>query len=224
MKILICAATPFEIAPLAEHLERSSKAYEDGLYKYGEHQIRVLITGIGMVSTTYLLTKYFAHFPVDLAVNAGIAGAYPNKFPIGEVVNVVSEQIGDLGAEQADGSFKDVFEMELEDGNKPPFTHNTLVHPLGKETTFLPKAKGLTLNKVTGTTATANALAAKYDPDIESMEGAAFFQVCLEEQINFLQLRAISNIVEDRNKEKWNIPLAINNLNKVLIDLLQSLI
>ena len=50
------------------------------------------------------------------------------------------------------------------------------------------------------------------------MEGAAFFYVCLCENIPFLQIRAISNYVEQRNEKNWNIPLAIKNLCLTLID------
>ena len=55
------------------------------------------------------------------------------------------------------------------------------------------------------------------------MEGAAFFYVCLQEKIPFLQIRSISNYVEKRNKSNWNIPLAIDNLNVVLLDIINSL-
>ena len=53
----------------------------------------------------------------------------------------------------------------------------------------------------------------KYHPDIETMEGAAFFYVCSREKIPFMALRAVSNIVEPRDREKWNIELALANLS-----------
>jgi futalosine hydrolase len=63
----------------------------------------------------------------------------------------------------------------------------------------------------------------KYHPDIETMEGAAFFYICSRENIPFLAVRAVSNRVEPRNKEKWNIPLAISNLSLKLKEVLMSL-
>jgi futalosine hydrolase len=62
----------------------------------------------------------------------------------------------------------------------------------------------------------------RYHPDIETMEGAAFFYVCSRENIPFLAIRAVSNKVELRNREKWNIPLAINNLSEKFGELLLS--
>jgi len=53
----------------------------------------------------------------------------------------------------------------------------------------------------------------KFHPDIETMEGAAFFYVCAMERVPCLQLRAISNRVERRNRGAWKIDLALANLS-----------
>ena len=63
----------------------------------------------------------------------------------------------------------------------------------------------------------------KFNADIETMEGAAIFYVCLLENIPFLQIRAISNYVEERNTANWNIPLAIKNLNNKLIEIIEKI-
>jgi futalosine hydrolase len=55
------------------------------------------------------------------------------------------------------------------------------------------------------------------------MEGATFFYICCRENIPFLALRAISNKVELRNKNNWNIALALNNLSEKLVDVLLML-
>jgi futalosine hydrolase len=55
------------------------------------------------------------------------------------------------------------------------------------------------------------------------MEGAAVFYVCQMEKIPFLQLRAISNRVEKRNRNAWNIPLPLENLRRVVLLLLNEL-
>jgi len=63
----------------------------------------------------------------------------------------------------------------------------------------------------------------KYNPAVESMEGAAFHYACLLEKIPFFQLRSISNYVEVRDKSKWKIPLAIQQLNENLITYIEHL-
>jgi futalosine hydrolase len=45
----------------------------------------------------------------------------------------------------------------------------------------------------------------------------------LLEKVNFLQIRTISNFVEEREKANWNIPLAIENLNKELLRVIDVL-
>ncbi|MBK8310223.1 MAG: hypothetical protein IPL04_04300 [Chitinophagaceae bacterium] len=57
---------------------------------------------------------------------------------------------------------------------------------------------------------------------VESMEGAALHYVCLMEKIPFIQLRAISNYITERNKKKWNMKESITNLNKEIIKLLNK--
>ena len=64
------------------------------------------------------------------------------------------------------------------------------------------------------------AILQKYkDVQIETMEGAAFFQACLTEGVAFSEIRAISNFVEARNRENWMINEAIERLNQFIIDL-----
>ena len=63
----------------------------------------------------------------------------------------------------------------------------------------------------------------KYSPELESMEGAAFHYTCIRSGKKFAQLRTVSNYVGDRNKENWNIDLAITNLNIELIKLYDKL-
>lgn len=223
MRLLIVSATPFEITPLEEYLKINGVSQDNHFYKYENLEIKILITGVGMPMTTYALTKFLSLYKIDLAINVGVAGAYSNTLKIGDVVNVIAERFGDLGTEEADGSFTDIHEMDLIPPNTPPFLHGQLNHPLSTEIAFLPKAIGLTINKVHGTAKSIAAIKKKYEVDVESMEGAAFFLVCLLEKVSFLEIRAISNYVEPRNKDNWNLPLAIENLNKTLLNILSNL-
>jgi futalosine hydrolase len=55
------------------------------------------------------------------------------------------------------------------------------------------------------------------------MEGAAFHYVCLQQKINFLQLRGISNDVGQRDKSKWKLKESVENLNKELFKIMKNL-
>jgi futalosine hydrolase len=60
-------------------------------------------------------------------------------------------------------------------------------------------------------------------PLVESMEGAALHYVCLMEGIPFLQIRSVSNVTGDRDKNRWKLKEAIENLNKSLVLLIKKL-
>lgn len=224
MHLLIAAATGFEIAPLEAWLQANTHRINNFSYRLGNTQIDLLITGVGVPLSTYSFGKIFAGQTYDLAIQAGIAGALDRSLEIGEVVQVTSEEFGDLGVEEADGSFTSAIAMGLIDPNQPPFVNGKLVSPSGPATPdFLKKVKGTTVMKVHGSEASIAAFRDRTDAQVESMEGAGFAYACLLEQQAFLQIRSVSNYVEKRNRDAWNIPLAISNLNQVLKDMVQIL-
>ncbi len=88
--------------------------------------------------------------------------------------------------------------------------------PLSTLNSPLSTVTGVTVQTVSGAAKQIEELRARFSPDIETMESAAFFYVCLQEKVPFIALRAISNRVEPRDKSRWNIPLALNNLDMAL--------
>jgi len=86
----------------------------------------------------------------------------------------------------------------------------------------LKKVKGITVNTVHGNDVSIEKVKQLYHPVVESMEGAAFFAACTGTKGNSVQIRAISNYVEKRDKEKWQMPLAIKNLNDFLITFIKN--
>ncbi|MEL6925331.1 MAG: futalosine hydrolase, partial [Bacteroidota bacterium] len=164
MKILIVAATPFEVQPLRDMLEQSAVLDQQAFYQLGLLRIRFLITGVGMLATSYHLTGALHESDYELVINAGVAGSFKTDFPIGTVVNVVSERIGDLGAEEADGQFIDLLEMGLQKHEAPPFESGVLHNAVRQN--FLPLAQGLSVNKVHGAADSIARIRQKYDVDV----------------------------------------------------------
>ena len=223
MRLLIVAATPYEVLPLQEYLESNFEQLEEGLFKREELQIQLLITGVGQMLTAFALGSILSTQSFDLLLNAGVAGAFDRNLKLGAVVNVVSEQFGDLGAEDRDGSFIDIHELGLIDGNAPPFEKSILANPTVMQFDFLPNVKGVTINKVHGSNENVTFIQKKYpNIQIESMEGVAFFYAALMANVPFLQIRAISNYVEARNRAAWELGLAIEELNKVLVEMIEG--
>jgi len=219
MNILLVAATPFEIAPLEQHLETHAKRKAFLDFEWEERRIKLLITGVGQMLTAYALGKTLAEEKFDLAINAGVAGAFDQNRELGSVVHVITEQLGDLGVEEADGRFRSMHELDLLNPHGFPFQDAKLTNPQAEQYDFLPKVNGLTVNKVHGYSESIALAKKRYQADVESMEGAAFFYACLMAEVPFLEIRAISNYVEPRNRDNWQLSLAIDNLNQVLIEI-----
>ena len=87
----------------------------------------------------------------------------------------------------------------------------------------LDKVNGITVNTTHGDDASIQKIQELFQPQVESMEGAAFFYACLLEGITCTQIRTISNKVEKRNKDNWDIPLAVKNLCATGLQLINSL-
>ena len=231
-KILVVAATVPEIQPFIDFLQKEMAVRKSPLFS--NYAFDVIITGVGMVNTALKVSKTLALNEFDLAINVGIAGVFPKKlqtartaatypFKRGAVVEIVSEQFGDLGVEEADGSFADMFDLGFMVENEHPFTENKLLNTKPLCPFSLPLAHGLTVQKVHGFPLSIKGILQKYkDVQIETMEGAAFFQACLTEGVAFAEIRAISNFVESRNRDNWLIQEAIEQLNLVLIDLFEQ--
>ena len=208
MRILLVAATEGELP--------------DSIHPHG-HQVESLTTGVGIAQTALILGQHLARHSYDLIINIGIAGSLRREVSIGSVVNIEQESWGDFGAEDADGQLLDIFQLGLANPQAPPYKNGVLLNPHAAMISTLPLAKGLTVQKVHGSNHSIEALLKRTNADIESMEGAAFFLACLQTKTPFLAIRSISNYVESRNREAWNIPLALKNLHQAIPEVLKDL-
>lgn len=216
MKVLIAAATSLEIAPLQN--ERNSAALAPGL------ELEVLITGPGLLPSSFALTQALLQFKPQWVIQAGIAGSFSASFPPGAIALVSEERMGDAGVTEA-GQFRDLFQMGLLQPDHPPFRQGALSNPhLQKANRLgLPEAKAITVNEITTAPERIQFLRQQYAPDLESMEGAALHYAALQLAIPFLQLRAVSNMVGERDKSKWIMAPAIARLNETLFRILETL-
>jgi futalosine hydrolase len=182
-----------------------------------------LETGIGMMSSSTELSRYILRQRPSLIIQAGIAGSFSQAHPPGSLA-IVSEEIqGDLGVEE-NGQFRDIFDMGLQSPNAFPFQAKALVNPSKTllATIGLPLVRAITVNEVSTRPQRIEQLQQKYAPMLESMEGAALHFICLMEKIPFLQLRAVSNFVGERDKRKWQIKEAVQKLHTQLNSFLEN--
>lgn len=224
MNILLVLATSAE-AEIIRMIPGISQERE-GLFIKGKHNISVLITGVGGISTAWSMKQWLSiNIRPDLAINAGIAGSFREKFAMGEVVIPISDCFADLGIE-IDSKYQTLAEAGLVDLNETPFENGFLVMRndfYQNISSIIPSVNAVTVNTSSGSPASIERLIKKFNPDIETMEGATFFYICIREKIPFLALRAISNYVEPGRRSAWEIPLALKNLAGRLDEVLNIL-
>lgn len=220
MKILIVAATWMEVKLIADEFEFvSEKNNFLNEYRYAENEIDFLITGIGTTFTTFHLTTTLHQNNYQLVINLGIAGSLSSDIKIGEVVNVVSEEFADLGIEDKD-NFMTLFESGFLESNDFPFENGLLKATDSNGLLNFNNVRGITSNKSHGHSTSIAAINEKFSAHVESMEGAAVFYVCKWYGLPCYQIRSISNYVAPRDPSKWNIPLALENLKKSILEVL----
>jgi futalosine hydrolase len=213
VKILLVAATLPEIKPLMDHMGLDT-GDTDTMYKGLE--LEVLITGVGMTATAFHLGRMLDE-GWDFALNFGLAGSFNDNLEIGAVVNIIQDYFAELGAEDGE-EFIPMDRMNLGTGTEE--LNESLI--VSRVLDYIPRVCGITVNTVHGKETSIEKVFQLYHPYTESMEGAAFLMACRLAEVPCAQIRAISNKVERRNRENWNIPLAIANLNRTAIEILEE--
>ena len=177
-----------------------------------------------MVATAAWCSRACAAEHYDLALNVGLCGSFDPAVTPGTVVHVTADRFAELGAEDGE-EFLSIHQLQLLSEDEFPFEGGMLVNsapPALKPLSELRRVSGITVNTVHGNERTIADVRARYRPDVESMEGAAFMYSCLVAGVPFAQVRAVSNAVERRNRGAWTIDQAIDALGSVAVRLLES--
>jgi futalosine hydrolase len=191
------------------------------------HKVVHAVTGIGPASaarTAALLIE--RHRPSALVI-FGIGGAYPgSRLAIGNVALATTEVYADLGADSPEG-FLTLKEMSLplaRIGRKKIYNEIAMDKELLKiARSALKGAKAgrfSTVSLATGNIGWARELERRFKVVCENMEGAAAAHAALLAGVPALELRAISNIVEDRDLSKWDKELAVSNVADAVLKVL----
>jgi futalosine hydrolase len=214
MHKLLVSATTFEIRKTIQWLE-------DDTIPNNVQKPELLITGIGQLKTASALQKKIAVQRPGLVIQAGFGGSSKPE-NVGKVYAIASDNIADLGAMEKQG-FQTVFDLGLENPDEFPFQKGRLINPREGllKWTGLPVMDGMTVNEIKSEDFAGFQRNSR--PVVESMEGAALHYVCLMEKIPFLQIRAITNVIGDRDKSRWKIDEAAGNLHEALVRIISNL-
>src|SRR6185295_2833740 len=216
MRILIVAATSIEVAPVVASLRQmSERGPRLTRYAHAAHDVDVLTTGVGMVATAAWCSHVLAVSRYDVALNFGVCGSFDEALKPGDVVQVVTDRIAELGAEDGE-AFLSIHELNLPGEHE--FTN--VAPPVNAALGRLPSVNGITVNTVHGNARSIAAVTERFKPQVESMEGAAFMYACRIHDVVFAQVRAISNVVEIRNRAAWKMADAIGSLGETALRIL----
>ena len=216
MRVIITAATNLE-------LDGSAKKASQ-LFKKSKLKISFHATGIGMLASGVKLTQLATSYQPDLIIQMGIAGSYIKTEPLGKIWVVTSETIADLGVREK-GIFIDLFDSQLIKENEAPFKKRKLINQAVKLFNVLKTdtAAAVTINEITTSPKRIKEIIEAHNPVLESMEGAALHYVGGITKTPFMQVRAVSNYVGERNKAKWKLKESIDQLEAYVLTYLATL-
>ena len=203
--ILAVAATDLEMQPLEQLLAVDGPACS----------CATLIAGVGPVETTLRLTRYLERRDplIDMVLNFGVAGAYLPEEPTerghaGLLDLCLAEQeiLGDFGICFADHI--EAFDEKLGGSRVFPLDQTLLSRAreiLARHQLACRCGNFVTVSAASATRQRGTMLAARYQGLCENMEGAAVARVCAEFSLPLLEVRAVSNLVEDRDLSRWKM-------------------
>ena len=235
--VLVTAATRMELAALMEAAggERRSDpacpAYSEG--RLGECDVIAAVTGVGKVNTAMGLAMLLGKYRPGLVINTGCAGAYPGSgLAVGDLAVATAEIYGEEGVETREGwlSLEKIGLPLYDRGNGRYFNEIPLPASVREEALDIARKLGqtmaagkfITVSACSGTEARGRELASRFGAVCENMEGAAAAQVALCHGVDCLEIRGISNAVEDRDMSRWNIQLAVEKVQQFLLRAIPS--
>ncbi len=218
MRVIITAATNGEWMPSFQKIN-PAYAGTNKRFSVGFHE-----SGIGLLASSVSLMKMFVQETPSLIIQVGIAGCFDKKVPLGKVFAVKDDFAGDIGVME-NKVWKDLFDLKLDKPNDAPYEKKSLPNPWLSQYNLLklPTKKGVTINTISTDKNKIDLYSGRYKATLESMEGAALHYIGRDLNIPFIQIRAVSNYVGERNKAKWNMQEAIYNLNETLLQYLDAL-
>ena len=231
-EILVLSATAFEQEALREKIERGVRREVAGReWIRGEiagREVLLVATGLGAVNTAHALTCVLqAQRPVWV-LQVGIGGAYPEGgLRIGDLALASEECYGDLGVRTEQGwQGAELIGIPVLEQGERYFNRFSLDGEwVQRAARILPEAKVgtfVTVQECSGTDALGLERGRRFGGVCENMEGAAVAHLCALYGVPFVEVRAMSNIVEARDRDTWDLPLALDRAQAAALRLLQE--
>ena len=229
--LLLVSATEIESATVQNALGNAKTSQHAGktaiVGNLGGWRCTLIHTGIGSVNAAHALTCQLEEQLPDLVIQFGIGGAYvPTGLSIQSVVLATEEIYGDVGVITPEGwKPADEIGIPLVHDDPPYFNRFPLDSRLVSTAAEICGARCgpfVTVSQCSGVQAVGDALHARFNALCESMEGAAAAHICTLYNVPFIEVRGISNLVEDRDPTRWDIPGAADAAQSALIKIISD--
>jgi len=241
--IVLLASTLMESSTVRDRIKPGYEAEIPGkTHVYGrleERSVSLVTTGIGTVNTAHALTCVLERHRPKLVLQFGIGGAYTaSGLSVGDIVVATDEAYGDLGVQTPDGwasaeligipllekagdRYYNTFPLD----GRLASTAVDLIQSMawGEAPPIIRKGTFVTVQQCSGVTDLGDETAARFNGICENMEGAAAAQLCTVYDVPFVEIRAISNRVEDRNLADWNLKLSATRIQKSVLCVVKNL-
>lgn len=165
------------------------------------------LSGIGKVNASHGITLMMERFKPDIIYVIGVGGAYPaSKLQIGDIAIATKEIYGDEGLSLRN-SFHTMDELGLPllKTNGSSYFNEFPMYIPDYLLEFENKGVFITVSSCTGSLDKATEIEQRFNAICENMEGAAIAHICTLYKIPVVEIRGISNIIEERKAEPLNI-------------------
>lgn len=230
--IVVTASTPMELSLL---VAGTSASPVDGIGnrqlfrgEIGGREVVLAVTGIGKVNAAITGTLLLERFRPSLLINTGCGGAFSGSgLAVGNLAVATAETFADEGVLTPDGwKGLELIGIPICHGNDGPlYNRIPLDSGLASSASQLAASLGfktglgpfLTVSTCSGTTSQGDELLRRFPGICENMEGAALAQLAVMYRTPLLEIRGISNLVEDRDLSRWNLRLAVEQVQTFLL-------
>lgn len=235
-RVLVLASMEKEISLLAKELGAvpiaDSETRKTWKAEFNSIEIILALTGIGKVNAAIMATQSIERYRPSLIINTGCGGAYCHSgLSVGDLAIATAEVYGDEGVltvggwhtleiigipsvERKGNRYSNEFPLSMELAAKSFQLASSLGLPVKR-------GKFITVSTCSGTKARGDELERRFSGICENMEGAAIAHTAVLYDIPLLEVRGISNMVEDRDISRWDIPRSVEMAQRFLFRLFE---
>jgi futalosine hydrolase len=234
---LIIAAVPRELVLLTATMEDvvvTTGAFPATEGFIGSSRLVCCAAGIGKANAAAASAVLIEQYQPRRIIIAGCGGAYPGSgLAVGDLAVASEELFGDEGTVAPRG-WLDLKQMGLPllqqgernwYGTLPLSLHETekVLQLADSHGLRLTRGRFVTVSACSGTKERGLELARRHQAICENMEGAAIALNALRYGVPCLEIRGISNLVEDRDLSRWEIDRAVEAAQRLVIKIVEEL-